>query len=286
MLEPASASLDWLAVFHACVLGVIQGFTEFLPISSSGHLVLISELFGWPYYGKSFDLLLHGGSLLAVLYYFRCDIPSCARGAWSFVRSGCKVWPENADERLGAAVLVAMVPTSLSGFLLDPWVEPFLQSRVLLAVMLGVFGILLGWSDRRAERNAAGECAARGMRIEQTDWKTGLRLGLAQALAFIPGVSRSGICLTAARWLGFDRGQAVRLSMLMSVPVIAGALSVKAATGAISAIDLPWQAVWLALLAAFGCSLLALRMLTRLERILQWSAWYRVALALSILLCL
>ena len=275
---------DWQLVLHVLLLGMVQGFTEFLPISSSAHLLLAQRLFALPYYGKTFDLVLHLGSLGAVLYFFRPELGSVTAGAWRFLRSGGRVWPERIEERWGAVVLIATVPTSCAGFLVDPWAESHLQGPLLMAAMLALFGVLLGGGDFLARRRetAEGKDVSELRLMNSVGWKTSLALGLAQSLAFIPGVSRAGISLTAARLLGLPRGQAVRVSMLMSVPVIAGAVLVKTASGAVSAIGLPLPLIGLGVMTSAACSWLSLRLLARAGRLLQIAACYRVALAVII----
>ena len=277
--------MDWQLLTHIALLGAVQGFTEFLPISSSAHLLLINRLLALPYYGKTFDLVLHLGSLGAVLYFFRRELVCAAAGAMRFLRLGGRSWPERIEERLGAVVLIAAMPTSCAGFLLDPWVEKYLQGPLLLAVLLALFGILLGISDYAAgRRELKDEAVASDLPLlNSMTWKHSLFLGLAQSLAFIPGVSRSGICLTAARFLGLSRTQAVRLSMLMSVPVIAGAVLVKTASGAVSAIDLPLPLICLGVGVSALCSWLSLLLLSSAGRVLQLAAWYRVVLAFMIM---
>ena len=279
---------DWPQLLQVALLGAVQGFTEFLPISSSAHLLLLHKLLDLPYYGKAFDLMLHLGSLAAVVYFLRREIVGACRGAKRFVLSGGCVWPENTEERMGAVVLIATVPTSCLGFLLDPWVESFLQGPLMLALMLAVFGVLLGMSDCRARRREMQENTRDSdiASLNSINWKVSLKLGLAQSLAFIPGVSRSGICLTAARSLGLTREFAVRLSMLMSVPVIAGAAVVKIASGALLALELPLPLIGLGIAVSALCSWLSLRLLCAAGRILLLAACYRVVLAAVIVMLL
>ncbi len=271
--------MDFSAWWQAVVLGLIQGFTEFLPISSSAHLVLGGRLLHLPYWGKSFDLLLHAGSLVAALYFFRAEVASGARGLWSFLRSGARVWPERLEERLGAIVVIATLPTAVMGFALEPLVEKYLQGMGLMAFMLGVFGVLLAASDWWAQRYPA--------RVGQQSlgcwgWRQSLFMGLAQGLAFIPGVSRSGISLTAARLGGLAREQAVRLALMMSLPVIGAAVGVKLAQGLDLNAEVPLGALGAGLVASLLSSWLALRLLARWEGMWRWCALYRVLLALLI----
>ncbi|MDO5297625.1 MAG: undecaprenyl-diphosphate phosphatase [bacterium] len=279
--------VDCQQLIHIVFLGMVQGFTEFLPISSSAHLLLANRFLALPYYGKTFDLVLHLGSLGAVLYFFRADLKGVSAGMISFLRSKGRKWPENAEERWGAAVLVAMLPTSCIGFLVDPWVEKYLQSPWLMAGLLAGFGLLLGWSDYQAARREISSGSGYSLAaVNSWNWKKSFWLGIAQALAFIPGVSRSGVCLTVTRMWGLNRVQSVRLSMLMSIPVIAGAVCVKAFSGAIADLTIPWPLVCTGVASAALCSWCSLKMLEKAGQVLQLAACYRLVLALIIVIML
>ena len=209
-----------MPILHAVVLGLVQGFTEFLPISSSGHLILVPWLFGWDdiesaSVKKAFDVALHLGTLVAVVAYFRKDLVK-------YVREGLRlVWrrerPVDVDGRIAWLLVLATVPAGLIGVVFGDWIDEQLGTPVIIAISLIVFGLLLAWADRQAGRRQLEELGARDAVL----------VGAAQALALNPGTSRSGITITAARQLGFDRDAAARLSFLMSVPVIAGAVLVK-----------------------------------------------------------
>jgi undecaprenyl-diphosphatase len=209
-----------MPIIQAIVLGLVQGFSEFLPISSSGHLILTRWLFGWETPGnesveKAFDVALHLGTLVAVVAYFRHDLAK-------YVREGLRLlWhrerPVDTDGRIAWLLLLATVPAALVGALLESWIDERLGTPVIIGVSLIVFGLLLWWADRQMGRRALQEFSTRDALI----------VGAAQALALNPGTSRSGITMTAARQIGFDRDAAARLSFLMSVPVIAGAVVLK-----------------------------------------------------------
>lgn len=209
-----------MPILHAVVLGLVQGFTEFLPISSSGHLILVPWLFGWDdiesaSVKKAFDVALHLGTLVAVVGYFRRDLVKYAREGvrllWRRER------PVDADGRIAWLLVLATVPAGLIGVVFGDWIDEQLGTPVIIAVSLIAFGLLLAWADRRAGRRE----------LEQLGVRDAVLVGAAQALALNPGTSRSGITITAARQLGFNRDAAARLSFLMSVPVIAGAVLVK-----------------------------------------------------------
>ncbi|MEH6492034.1 undecaprenyl-diphosphate phosphatase [Halopseudomonas sp.] len=196
--------MDWLQVV---VLAIVQGITEFLPVSSSAHLILVPVLTDWPDQGLAFDVALHLGSLSAVLIYFRRDIFGMTV---SWGRS-LKTRQLDADAKLAWAVILGTIPVGLAGLLLKDTVETVLRSPIYLAIGLIVFGLVLSWADWRH----------RGERSEyQMNWKDVLLIGCAQALALFPGTSRSGITMTAALMLGLSREASARFSFLLSIPVI------------------------------------------------------------------
>lgn len=170
---------------------MVQGATEFLPISSSAHLILAPRLFGWPDQGLGFDIALHGGTLLALLLYFRRDLAGLGRTT---------PW---------LPLAVGTVPVIVAGLFLHDWIATSARDPRLLAVTLVVFGLLLGLADRLATRR-------RG--LDTVTWRDGLWVGCAQALALVPGVSRSGVTMTAGLGRGFDRPAAARFSFLLAVP--------------------------------------------------------------------
>lgn len=206
-----------MPIVHAIVLGLVQGFTEFLPISSSGHLLLVPWLFGWndfesPSVQKAFDVSLHIGTLFAVVGYFRHDLSRYVRaGARQIVT---RERPATTEARLAWLLMLATVPAAAVGAVFSETIDERLGTPFIIAISLIVFGVLLAWADRR-----------QGVRpIEDMRTRDALIVGAAQALALNPGTSRSGITMTAARFIGFNREAAVRISFLMSVPVIVGAV--------------------------------------------------------------
>jgi undecaprenyl-diphosphatase len=210
-----------MPILHAIILGLVQGFSEFLPISSSGHLALVPWLFGWNDFAdvangdsieKAFDTALHLGTLVAVLFYLRADLVG-------YVREGIRivVSPQRADKQMGKRAwlfVASAIPAGIAGAIGQQWITDKLGTPVLIAVSLVVFGLVLLWADRQ-----------QGTRDVSTfTRKDALLIGLAQVLALNPGTSRSGITITAARKFGFSRDAAARVSFLMSVPVIGGAV--------------------------------------------------------------
>lgn len=198
--------IDW---WQAVALALIQGVTEFLPISSSAHLILPTLLLGWPDQGLAFDVAVHLGTLSAVVLYFRGELLVLARGLGQalLARRG------NAASREVGFLAVATVPAVISGFLLADVMDSLRTIPVLAATTIA-FGLLLAVADRRVSATAAPAVAT---------WRTALLIGCAQAIAPIPGTSRSGITITAGLLLGLSRRAAARFSFLMSIPVIFGA---------------------------------------------------------------
>lgn len=199
-----------MTLFEIIVLAIIQGITEFLPISSSAHLILPAELLGWVNQGLAFDVAVHVGSLLAVMIYFRNDI-YCMAGAW-LTRGFTK--HQTQDSKLAWYVILATIPAVVAGFLLKDWIAVNARSALVIACTTIVFGLLLWYADRAARHTRD---------LSNMGLKGAIIIGLAQAVALIPGTSRSGITMTAALMLGFNRESAARFSFLLSVPVILGA---------------------------------------------------------------
>lgn len=205
---------------HILILALLQALTEFLPISSSGHLVLASELFGWDYQGLSFDLALHFGTLLAVLVYFRRDVWELISATLSW-RPGQRFTPA---QRLAFGIALATIPAGLAGLALGDAGAMLLRHPVFIAINLIVFGILLWLADRHSCRMNPQPSLTVGTPPGETFAKVSLGramlVGCAQTLALMPGVSRSGATMTAGLFLGLDRAQAARYSFLLSIPVM------------------------------------------------------------------
>lgn len=198
---------------EGAVYGVVQGLTEFLPISSSAHLVLLPWLFGWSDPGLAFDVALHLGTLFAVAWYFGGDWLRLAHAALTD-RSAA-----GAEAQLFWKVALASIPAALAGLALEDTAGSAFRDPRLIAATLAGFGLLLWWSDRRPQARG-GESGV--------GWADALWIGAAQALAIVPGVSRSGATITAARFLEIDRETAARFSFLLSAPIVAAAALVKA----------------------------------------------------------
>jgi len=189
------------------LLALLQGLTEFLPISSSAHLILLPRLLGWGDQGLAFDVAVHVGTLMAVMFYFRHDVQRLL-GAWF---GSCLTRQMNADARLAWLLLLGTVPVALGGLLLHDVVETYLRSPLVIALATIGFGVLLGLADRCGRQVRSED----SLTLSDVLW-----IGLAQALALVPGTSRSGITMTAALALGLTRTAAARFSFLLSIPVI------------------------------------------------------------------
>jgi len=204
-----------MTVFQAVVLGAVQGLAEFLPISSSAHLVLTPWVFGWSDPGLAFDVALHVGTLVAVLWYFRAEWVRLTRSGLSIVRHRRA---DTEETRRFLYLVIATIPAAIAGVLLEEYAESTFRSPKLMAGTLMVMGVLLWAADRFVARTRP----LAGMR-----WRDALLIGLAQVCALVPGVSRSGSTMTAGRALRFDRQSAAVFSFLMSMPVTAAAAVLK-----------------------------------------------------------
>jgi undecaprenyl-diphosphatase len=207
-------------ILHAIVLGLVQGLSEFLPISSSGHLLLVPWLFDWHDFDnsaieKAFDVALHLGTLIAVVGYFRHELVV-------YVRDGLRMLvhrerPSTPEGRLAWLLLLSSIPAAVVGALFEKTIDNRLGTPALIGVSMIFFGVLLGVADRRSGERS----------LDDYDREDALKVGAAQVLALNPGTSRSGITITAARFLGFNRDAAARASFLMAIPVTAGAVAYK-----------------------------------------------------------
>ncbi len=261
-----------MALWHLILLALVQGVTEFLPISSSGHLILLPSLTGMADQGTALDVALHFGTLGAVILYFRDEVARALRGYVGLAR---RRW--GPDERLAAGLAVATVPVIVAGLLLTiTGMNDLLRSVAVIAWATIGFGLLLWWFDRKGAETKT-----------LSDWSLGqaLRLGLWQAVALIPGTSRSGICITGARAMGYDREEAARIAMLMSIPTIlasAALLSLDLAGG-----DHAGQLRDASIAAGFAflAALAALALMMRLLRSVSFLPYviYRIVLGLALL---
>jgi undecaprenyl-diphosphatase len=230
--------VDWIQVV---VLAVLQGFTEFLPISSSAHLILLPLLVAWPDQGLAFDVAVHVGTLLAVLAYFRRDLMRMCR---DWLRS-LAVRHRVGDSPWVWYLLVGTVPVGLCGLVLNAVGVQGLRSVSVIASTTIFFALLLWWSDR-LNRGTRGD--------DQIGWRDVLIIGAAQALALIPGTSRAGITITAGLALGLKRESAARFSFLLSIPVVALAGLLKALEAWSSQAPVAWDAMFAGTMISFVCA--------------------------------
>jgi undecaprenyl-diphosphatase len=205
-----------MSELEALLLGIVQGLTEFLPISSSGHLILVPWLQDYTFlethesFNKTFDVALHVGTLVAVVAYFWRDLVAMVAGFWRTLR---KRSIDSRDERLAWVIVVGTIPAVIVGGVGEDWIDENLGEPWMIAILLIAFGLVLWHADRRPQRRTMGMVRLRD----------GLYMGLAQTLALAPGVSRSGVTISAGRYLDLDRDTAARISFLLLAPITAGA---------------------------------------------------------------
>lgn len=195
---------SYVTYTQGIVLGLVQGLTEFLPVSSSGHLILVPSIFGWPDQGLAFDAVMHLGTLAALVAYFRGELVAMLQGTLS--------------RRVAALMIAATVPGAIVGVLFEKRIEEHLRSPWVIAASTAVWAIVMWIADRRAV--AAKD---NGDPLERVSWSQGITVGCAQALALIPGTSRSGITITTGLFTGLDRATAARFSFLIGIVITAGA---------------------------------------------------------------
>ncbi|WP_297807584.1 undecaprenyl-diphosphate phosphatase [uncultured Methylophaga sp.] len=237
------------------LLAMLQGLTEFLPVSSSAHLILLPIIANWQDQGLAFDVAVHVGTLSAVVFYFRHTLRKITADWWQSLLRRTAV----GDSRLAWAVGFGTIPVGLAGLLLGDFIETALRSPLVIAITTIGFGLLLGWADWQGKRQ----------RDEYSlGWRDVIIIGVAQALALIPGTSRSGITITAGLMLGLTRDAAARFSFLLSIPVILLAGGLKSVELVQSPLSVDWTALLtgavLSAISAYICIFLFLKMLARM----------------------
>jgi undecaprenyl-diphosphatase len=268
---------------QALVLGVVQGLTELLPISSSGHLILVPWGADWTYleqhdrFNQTFDVALHLGTLVAVVAYFWSDIVRLVRAWLGSIRRRSI---QTSDERVAWFVLVATIPAGLAGLLGENAIADHLGEPWQILILLAAGALLLYWADRSPQTRAMGDLGLRYAIV----------MGLAQALALAPGVSRSGITITAGRFMELDRDGAARFSFYLLIPTVLGAVLLKGVTD-VALGDLPsgWTGPFLVgTLAALGSGLLAIEWLLGYVRGHTYGVFvvYRIVVAVLVLLAI
>lgn len=264
-----------MSLFQAALLGVIQGFTEFLPVSSSGHLIFLPRLFHWADQGQAFDVVVHLGTLLAVIVYFRVKL-------WGIITNFFRKGGDPVQKRLGWFLIFSLFPAAVVGFIMSEVLNVEFRSTLLIGINFIVWGIVLFLADRFSQKYAAKT-------LETMNKKMALCISLAQVLALLPGTSRSGITMTAGLFGKLDKTSAAEFSFLMSIPVIAmaGALKVfelmKYGLG-----DLTFSLLVVGFVASSLSGLLAIS--TLLKIIKKWSftpfVVYRIVVGVLILVFL
>jgi len=261
-----------MTLFEIIILAIIQGLTEFLPISSSAHLILPAEILGWRNQGLAFDVAVHVGSLLAVIIYFRKDIIELAIAWFSHGFSQ----QQSVESKLAWWVIIATIPGIIFGFLMKDWIALNARTAFVIAITTIVFGLLLWYADVKAKQTKT---------IKNIGLKEAVLIGLAQAVAIIPGTSRSGITMTAGLMLGLDRESCAKFSFLLSIPIILGAglfsvLELAGAQAAVNWNELAYGAGF-SFVAAYLCIFLFLSWISRIGMLPF--VIYRLALGLALL---
>jgi undecaprenyl-diphosphatase len=243
--------MGWI---EAIVLGVVQGLTEFLPISSSAHLRLVGELFGWSDPGAAFTAIIQIGTEAAVLLYFRKDIGRIIV-AWLGSLAGRR--KGDPDARMGWLIIIGSIPIVVLGLLFQDSIETTLRDLRIVAICLVAFSLILFWADR---------VGAKKRQLADLTVPHGIGFGLAQAMALIPGVSRSGGTITAGLFLGYSRAAAARYSFLLAIPAVLGSglfQAYEALTGDVAGRGVAWGPTILATVIGFGVGLTVIAWLLR-----------------------
>jgi len=264
-----------MELLHAIILAIIQGFTEFLPISSSGHLVLVPHFLDWRDQGLAFDVAVHLGTLAAVVLFFRRQLLAMTVAWFRSVAGG----PRTPDSSMAWAVIWGTVPVAIAGFFVAGPVEEYLRTPLLVAATTGGFGVLLWLADFRGRRE----------RDEfSLGWSDVLIIGLIQVLALIPGTSRSGITMTAGLLLGLTREASARFSFLLAIPVIIAAATLETVRLLESPAPADWRALGVGTLVSAIVAYLTIRwFLSFLGRVgMLPFAIYRLVLAIVIVVYL
>lgn len=260
-------------VFHALVLGLVQGLGEFLPISSSAHLIITPWLFKWPDPGLGFDVALHWGTLLAVLAYFWQDVWLIIKGFFHSLMPATRDLQNNIYQKMAWLLIIASIPGAILGYLLESKAEHAFRNPLLIAATISGFAIILLLADWFGKKQKNLD------RVSKLD---ALLIGIGQAIAVIPGVSRSGATIAAGLFLGFKREDAARFSFLMSIPIILGAglVALKDGVGGVSHAELAVGFITAAVSGFFAIKYM-LRYISKHDY--KIFVWYRIALAALIL---
>ena len=270
-----------MTILQALVLGFIQGITEFLPVSSSGHLILVPEFLNWPLQDLAFDVVVHLGTLVAVLVILRRDIKKLIR---AFLSN--KPCPERS---LAWMIIVATIPVLAVAYFASDLIESSLRTPIVVAISLAVWAMVLGVADWFSSHPTCWGRAKTGTssvrKITEIKWWQAIVIGLAQVIALIPGTSRSGITITAGLFSGIDRATAARWSFLLSVPAIAAAGSKSLLDLSTGSATIEFAPLFVGFIMAMFSGMLAIKFLLALvSRISYWPfVFYRILLACVVL---
>lgn len=263
-----------MSILQAIILGIVQGITEFLPISSSGHLIAFPQIFGWEAHGYDFDVMIHVATLLAIIVVMWDDVRGILKGLFS---------KKSEEGVLGWKIAVATIPAVIVGLIIAGSYIDTIRTVQIVAVNLIVWGVVLWAADYYSVRVKAIIKS-----VEKTSWKKAIIIGVAQAIALIPGSSRSGLTISAGLFAGMNREVAARFSFLIAIPAIAGA-------GVLAGIDLiengfitPIVPLVVGFITAFLFGILAIKFLFKLIQVTnyKWFAFYRIILGVILLVFL
>jgi undecaprenyl-diphosphatase len=256
-------------IIQSILLGLIQGFTEFLPVSSSGHLILAADFLGQTINDLSFDAVIHLATLLAMVVALWADIKTISLGMIKKTSNG----------RVGWQIILATIPVLVIGFFASNWLEKTFRSPLVVVVSLAVWGIVLWLADFIGKNNSFKN-------LNEVGWKKSLIIGALQIIALIPGTSRSGIAITAGLFSGLSRETAARFSFLIGIPSIAAAGGYSFLKIILSGGNFDWLLLILAFISAFVSGFLAIKFLLQLMRGVsyKWFAIYRILLAVILLM--
>jgi undecaprenyl-diphosphatase uppP len=270
-----------MQVWHAIILGVIEGITEFLPISSTGHLTIAEKMLGYSISDSSitaFTAIIQSGAVLATVVYFWKDI---SRVLMAWIRGlFVKKYRKNNDYKYGWAIIIGSIPIAIIGILFKDEIETVLRSLWFVAIALILWSLVMWWADKKAKQN---------LHEEDITWRDTLAVGIAQCLALIPGVSRSGATMSAGLLRNFDRVAVTKLSFFLSIPALsaAGILQIISKHSAIGA-SVGWTATIIATLISFVVAYISVAWLLKFVAKHDYSVfiWYRVIVGVLLLIAL
>lgn len=272
-----------MPILHSAILGLIQGLTEFLPISSSGHLVIIPWLLGWQKHSLVFDIILHSATLLAIIIYFRKEWTDILHGGFSSMRGGNIKGSE--QKRLFWNLVIASIPAIVIGLIIVDKVDNYFRNPEIIAITLGIFGLILYFTELYSKKNRS---------LADITWQVSLIIGLLQMSAFIPGVSRSGITISVAMAFGMNRESSVRFSFLLGAPLFLAAtcysirevILQNVGPGGLADVYkfLPWHTITAGFIASFLSSILAIHFLLNYIRKRPFTIFVIYRLLLSVII--